>query len=59
MTEKEPKPNACAGCGTPIGSEDVCPTCGRKLGEETGDVELQRETKHGRGPHSGEAPPDG
>ena len=63
VTEKEAKPDACPGCGTPIGSEDVCPTCGRKLGEETGDVELQRETKHEQDPQAGtasdEATPNG
>ena len=48
----EAKPDGCLRCGTPLGSETVCPTCGWEVGDETAEVELQRETKHGQDPQA-------
>lgn len=50
MPNEEPKPDLCASCGTPLGTEITCPTCGRTKDVPAEAVEQQRETRHGQDP---------
>ncbi len=56
MPNEEAKPDLCPRCGSPLGSETVCPTCGWKRDELTEVAEDQRETRHGQDPQGEQRP---
>ena len=62
MANEEPKPDLCPSCGTPLGEETTCPTCGRTKDARSEVMEDQRETRHGQDPQvdlgSGDPAPD-
>ena len=56
MANEEPKPDLCPNCGTPLGGETTCPTCGWTKDARSEAMENQRETRHGQDPQEDSGP---
>jgi uncharacterized Zn finger protein (UPF0148 family) len=58
VAKEEAKPDLCPRCGTPLGNETVCPTCGWERDERAAAAEDQRETRHGQDPQAEQSAQD-